>query len=61
MIPEKNRDADLAQRRHTDIVLEKLPIEVKHWAKACLGTSGAMSCPSATYCAHLLPTRKQNF
>jgi len=34
MIPEKNRDADLAQRRHTDIVLEKLPVQVKNWAQS---------------------------
>ena len=61
MIKQKYKYADLAQLPHTDTVLQKLPVEVKDWRKACLGTNGAMSCPSATYCVHLLPTCKQNF
>jgi hypothetical protein len=29
MIKENNKDADLSQRRYTDTVLEKIPVEVK--------------------------------
>ncbi|HAT12349.1 MAG TPA: cobyrinic acid a,c-diamide synthase [Microcoleaceae bacterium UBA11344] len=34
MIKEKNKDADLSQRRHTDIILGQLPVEVKDWAES---------------------------
>jgi hypothetical protein len=34
MIKEKNKDADLSQRRYTDTVLEKIPVEVKDWAES---------------------------
>ncbi|MFB8794479.1 MAG: cobyrinic acid a,c-diamide synthase [Microcoleus sp.] len=34
MIQENNKDADLSQRRYTDTVLEKIPVEVKDWAES---------------------------
>ncbi|MGB7710760.1 MAG: cobyrinic acid a,c-diamide synthase [Microcoleus sp.] len=34
MIKEQNKDADLSQRRYTDTVLEKIPVEVKDWAES---------------------------
>ena len=34
MIKEKNKYADLSQRRHTDTILGQLPVEAKDWAQS---------------------------